>query len=122
MEIGELRAQEQPLRQYSRRIKGLENLNYWQRLSKLKLLSSKRCNERYRLFYIWKSLMGLVPSLNLNLKTDPRNGPKIIIENITGNIRRVQTLRERTIYIAGARFFNSMPQDYYKEEKEFFIF
>ena len=116
MEAGELKAQEQPLRQYSRRIKGLENLNYWQRLKRLKLLSSERRNERYRLFYVWKSLMGLVPSLNFKLKTDLRHGPKIVIENMTGCIRRVQTLRERTVYIAGAKIFNSMPR-YIREFK-----
>ena len=40
-EIGELWAQEQLIRLYSRRIKGLENLSYWQRLNHLKLLSSE---------------------------------------------------------------------------------
>ena len=109
-EKGELRAQEEPLRQFSRRIKGLENQNYWQRLNRLRLLSSERRNERYRLFYVWKSMAGLVPSLNFILKNDPRHGPKIIINNISGSIMRIQSLRERTIYISGAKIFNSMPR------------
>ena len=83
-------------------------MNYWQRPSHLKLLSSKRRNKRYRLFYIWKSIVGLVPSLDLNMKTDRRYGPKIIIDNISGSIMRIQTLIEKSIHIAGARIFNSI--------------
>ena len=109
-EIGELRSQENPLRIFSRRIRGMENMNYWQRLFKLKLLSSERRNERYRLFYVWKSLMGIVPSLDFELKQDVRSGPKIIIGKMTGCKMKIQTLRERSIYIAGARIFNAMPR------------
>ena len=63
--------------------------------------------------------MGLVPSLNLNLQTDPRHDPKIVIENITGSIRRIKTLRVRTLYIAGAKIFNSMPRYIWEFKGEF---
>ena len=45
------------------------------------------------------------------MKTDRRYGPKIIIDNISGSIMRIQTLIEKTIHIAGAQIFNSMPHN-----------
>ena len=41
-------------RNFTRRFAGLQNLNYWQRLSKLKLLSLQRRRERYMIIHVWK--------------------------------------------------------------------
>ena len=40
--VGDLRTMEQPLRTFSRRINGYQNLNYWQRLQFLKLSLNQR--------------------------------------------------------------------------------
>ena len=88
----------------------MQNLNYWQRLHKLQLYSAQRRNERYRLFYIWKSLRNMVPSLNLEVKNDLRYEIKVIIPKLSGKISSVRTIRERTVNINGARIFNSMPR------------
>ena len=53
------------------------------------------------------------------MKTDRRYGPKIIIDNISGSIMRIQTLIEKTIHIAGARIFNSMPKVIREFRREF---
>ena len=95
-EKGDLKAQGTPLRQFSKRVNGLHNLNYWQRLHKLQLLSAQRRNERYRLFYIWKSLRNLVPSLHLSTKNEQRFGTKIVIPKLTGKVTGIQKIRDRT--------------------------
>ena len=64
-----LRLLESPLREYTRRGKGLQEVNYWDRLKIFKLSSAQRRVERYRLIYTWKSLNGLASSLGINWKT-----------------------------------------------------
>ena len=41
-------------RNFTRRFAGLQNLNYRQRLSKIKLLSLQRRRERYMIIHVWK--------------------------------------------------------------------
>ena len=52
----------------------------------------------------------MVPSLNLEIKNDPRFGTKIKIPKLSGKISSVRSIRERTVNINGARIFNSMPR------------
>ena len=48
---GDLRLQQGPLKSYTKRGKGLYNLNYWQRLEIFKLSLLERCTERYKIQY-----------------------------------------------------------------------
>ena len=57
---------EGPLRSLTRSAWGLDGKNYWERLQAFKLYSNERRMERYAVMYIWKSINGLVPSLNLS--------------------------------------------------------
>ena len=107
---GELQNQEGPLRNFLRRWEGFENLNYWQRLFKAKIMSCERRNQRYRILYVWKSLNDMVPSLGLKTKFDPRNGTKIILPKYSGKIMRIRTLQEKHIKFEGSRLFNSLPR------------
>ena len=64
------------LRAYTKKAKGMYNLNYWERLKNFKLLSNQRRSERYKIIYIWKSLNGMVPSLGLKWNfNQSRSGP-----------------------------------------------
>ena len=47
---GDLQAQEGPLRSFTKRFKGLKDLNYWQRLSEAKIANYHRRLERYKIF------------------------------------------------------------------------
>ena len=53
-------------RNFTSRISGLENLDYWQRLGVLKMYSQERRRERYQIIFVWKVLQGLVQSYNLS--------------------------------------------------------
>ena len=48
--------------------------DYWDALNKLGLYSLERRRDRYRVIYLWKSLEGMVPSLGLQSKWNPRRG------------------------------------------------
>ena len=107
---GQLAALEAPLRAYTKRFEGFQNLNYWQRLAKAKLQSCQRRNDRYRLLYIFKSIYGHAPSLGLKTTTDKtRNGIKIEIPKISGSVQSIISMKENSINIYGARIFNSLP-------------
>ena len=68
--------------------------------------------ERYRIIYIWKILEGQVPNCGVELATlNVRLGRKCQIPALKKNGRQaVQTLREQTLQINGARLFNCLPK------------
>ena len=43
-------------KQFTERISGMSDLNYWERLAKLKQLSLQRRRERYSIIHLWKML------------------------------------------------------------------
>lgn len=53
---------EAPLRSYSRQVWGLCELPYRDRLKRLKLSSTQRRHERYKIIYCYKIIRGLVPN------------------------------------------------------------
>ena len=105
------------LRSFTRRIQGLENLNYWERLKELNLYSLERRRERYCIIYIWKILNNLAPNfsdpleIELTLGSD-RRGLKCKIPGIvSGAARSWKTIRENTLRIKGSKLFNKLPAD-----------
>ena len=109
---GDLLAQEGPLRTFSRKVRGLESKNYWQRLKSLGLQSTQRRNERYKILYTWKSLKGIVPDFGLvpTLSMGRNGGLRCKIPDVTGTKERIQTLRENSLVTEGPRLFNSLPK------------
>ena len=53
---------EKVLKDFSKKLPGLKESNYWERLRALKMNSEQRRLERYQIIYIWKILQGLVPN------------------------------------------------------------
>lgn len=45
---------------FTRKMSGMEDLNYRERLSKLRMYSQERQRDRYMIIFIWKMAMGLV--------------------------------------------------------------
>ena len=110
MTIGERKECEKPLKTFTKLSWECRELNYWQRLKHFKLLSNEQRMERYRVFYIWKSLNGYVPSLGLEWTNNVgRLGPTIKYPKIVGPEGRVRTLHKNSICWEGVRIFNSLP-------------
>ena len=84
-------------------------MNYWERLAHLKIYSQVRRLERYRALYVWKILEGISPNCGLNNSWSERRGREVIIPPIRGS-GKVQSLREASFQIHGARLFNSLPK------------
>jgi hypothetical protein len=75
--------------------------------------SQERRMERYRIMYIWKILEGYAPNCGVEeTPINPRIGRKIKISTLAKNGRAaIQTLRENSFQINGARLFNSLPKE-----------
>ena len=63
---GDIKAIENVQRCFTRRLDGMQNLDYWARLKVLNLMSLQRRRQRYMLIHVWKTIHGFVPdSANL---------------------------------------------------------
>ena len=87
--------------------------NYWDRLNILKMTSQERRMERYRIMHIWKILEGFAPNCGVELSPEnTRLGRKIKIPSLSKKGRQnIQTLREGSFQINGARLFNCLPKE-----------
>ena len=73
------------------------------------MLSQERRMERYRALYVWKILEGLTTNCGLETTTSDRRGREVIILPARGK-QGIQTLRENSFQVNGARIFNSLPK------------
>ena len=107
---GDIQKIESLFRFFSHQIKSISELNYWDRLSALKLYSQKRRMERYRIIYVWKIIEGIAPNVGIETHMSTRHGrlckiPQINLR-VTGTIR---TIREGSFQIRGPQLLNSIP-------------
>ena len=109
---GEIACQEKPLRLLTRKMRGLKSLNYWERLERLKMISTERRTERYKILYMWKIVNGLVPDLGIQIATeeDSRLGLTIKIPAKSGSRDLVQTMKDQYFTTHGPRLLNSLPK------------
>ena len=114
--IGQIRALEQIQRNFTSRITGLQNANYWERLKLLKLYSLERRRERYAIIYTWKIIMGLVPNFKEGLAVQTFDGGRRgtqchIPSRIRDAAQRIDTMRENSLPIRGPNLFNILPPE-----------
>ena len=75
LDVGNIRRIENVQREFTRRIAGLQDLDYWARLKNLHLMSLQRRRERYSIIHIWKILNNLSPNdIGLKFTTSARRG------------------------------------------------
>ncbi|KAL5264266.1 hypothetical protein ACHWQZ_G005385 [Mnemiopsis leidyi] len=99
-------------RTFTSRVSGLENLNYWERLSKLKLMSLQRRRERYIILMMWKILHNVVPnSCDIQFKTTSRHGAVAVIPPLSrASSIHNQSLYDRSFTVMGPKLWNKVPQ------------
>ena len=95
--------------QFTKRIRGLFDLHYWDRLSSLNLFSLQRRRERYVILYIWKIIQGLVPNPGINYApTNTGIGFTLVLPRLKGS-GHVKRLREQSLTYHGVRLYKSLP-------------
>ena len=97
---------------FSSKIPEIRNMNYWERIKHLKMFSQQRRMERYRIIYMWKCLEGKVPACGVTAAAaNARLGRRAAVPGLRpGGRRAVQTMREQSFQINGARLFNCLPR------------
>ena len=99
---------------FTKKIDGMYNLNYWERLRTLKLYSLERRRERYLIIYVWKIIRGIVPNIEGDNKIVPYDGGRLgTLCRIPGlnssAMRRIKTYKDNSFFVKGPKLFNCMP-------------
>ena len=98
-------------RHFTRKIDGMNQLTYRQRLKKLHMYSQERRRDRYMVIFIWKIAMGLVKGYKLDfINEGTRRGRECVVADIVRNSPvTVRRARENSLSVKGAKMFNLLP-------------
>ena len=108
--IGDIQVLESVQRTFTSRIIGMERLNYWQRLQKLKLSSLQRRRERFIIFHMWKIVNNQISNdLNIQFRYSERRGIFALIPSLHNTYSKVQTLYDNSFAVLGAKLWNILP-------------
>ena len=96
---------------FLRKIHTADKRNYWETLQSLKLYSTQRRRERYRILYIWKIIEKILPNVNNSVQCYQhiRHGRKCNVKYVRG-VAAIKNLKEASLPIRGACLFNVLPK------------
>ena len=99
-------------RNFTRKISSCSNLNYWERLKKLKLMSLQRRRERYIIIHTWKIANGAAPNdINMAFRKNQRLGLKATIPKLFPRAQNsVASHYHNSFGIKAARLWNLLPK------------
>ena len=107
----DIQAIEKIQRKFTKRINGLQDLNYYERLEKLHIYSMQRRRERYEVLYIMKIINHSVPNVGLKWKIFPRRGREIVPPPVQKNAKQsAMTMRRNSFRGKAAYLFNCLPE------------
>ena len=90
-----------------KRIEGMWNTQYKDRLKLLGMYSTERRTQRYRIIYCWKIVQGLVPNCGLTVVgARPGRGRILKVPKIMTKGRKA---REESFSVEGPLLFNCLP-------------
>ena len=88
----------------------LLGMNYWEKLSHLRVYSQERRRERYQICFLWKLTQGLTDGYSINWQWSDRRGRMAIPNNVPASANsKVKLARERSLGVHGAKLFNVLP-------------
>ena len=100
-------------RTFTRHIKGLEELDYAQRLKALDLFSIQRRHERYKIIYAYKIKEGLTPNISqvygLKFSNHGRHGCKCDIPAYPLYNNRAGKARDNSFALTASNLWNALP-------------
>ena len=109
--IHEIQKLERIQQSFTRKIMGCKELQYWERLKKLNLMSLQRRRERYCIVHVWKILNELAPNdVGFKFHSHQRLGIKAEIPPINKRSQlSVRTDYDKTFRVRAAQLFNLLP-------------
>ena len=102
---------EQVQRSFTSQIKGLDNLNYWERLKELGILSLQRRREQNIILHLWKIKYGINPnSINIEFKEHTRSSAiRALIKPLPKIKGKLLTQYDESFVVRSARLWNVLP-------------
>ena len=95
----------------------LLGINYWEKLSFLRVYSQERRRERYQICFLWKQNLGLINGYDLKWQWSDRRGRLAIPNRIARDApSKVKKARERSLGVHGAHIFNLLPKKLRNED------
>ena len=98
-------------RAFTRKIEGMNGVDYWLRLKLLRLYSVERRRERFIIIYLFKMLHGLVPNIGMTFTENDRTGihfyQPVTKKMMTGCFKNMKT---QCFSYTAARIYNSLPR------------
>ena len=109
--VTEIQMLEGVQRTFTSRIGGLNDMNYWERLAHLNLMSLQRRRERYTILMMWKILHKVVPNCcKIEFIETLRHGTKAVIPSLSKcSSPRNQTLYDSSFAVRGPKLWNKVP-------------
>ena len=83
------------------------NVNYHDRLKRLKIYSLERRRDRYTILYIYKIIIGTVPNPGLQYTNYERHGIKVTPKFKRNSV--VQSIRNASFFVKGTLMYNNLP-------------
>ena len=95
------------------RIRGCKDLNYWERLKELNMMSLQRRRERCTLVHIFKIKAGIYPNtIDLSFKISSRpTAVKAVLKPLPRVSGKLLTLYEESFTINAAKLWNILPPE-----------
>ncbi|KAL5270062.1 hypothetical protein ACHWQZ_G003521 [Mnemiopsis leidyi] len=111
--ISDIQTIENIQREFTRRISGLKERNYWERLTELKLFTLQRRRKRYSIIQVWKIKNGLAPnSVGMKFYESARLGIRAKIPRFNYKAQvSISTAYDDSFGLKGARLWNILPMN-----------
>ena len=112
---GDIQLLEGIQRAYTKQIRDMTDLSYWDRLKELGLCSQQQRKDRYWVIYMWKILEGQVPNpapLALQPYTTEKTGRKCLRQSLPiWAPEKIRTLLASSLTYEGPKTFNALPKE-----------
>ena len=111
--IQDIEAIEKIQQNFTKRLSNCQNLNYWERLKKLKLMSLQRRRERYIIIHTWKIVHGHAPNdIGMEFKSNSRRGLKAVVPSLYPKAQTsMSTHYHNSFGVKAARLWNLLPKE-----------
>lgn len=111
--ITDIQTLENIQKQFTKKILGFNDFDYWTRLKKLKLLSLQRRRERYTIIHVWKIVNEKAPNgTDMKFYTSARFGVRALVPSFNYKAQRsVSTAYDNSFGVKAARLWNILPKE-----------
>ena len=111
--IADIQSIESIQRQFTRRIRGFKDTNYWDRLKELRLCSLQRRRERYMIIHVWRILQGICPNdISMVFRNNQRLGIKIVLPSLNKQASvSAKSCYDNSFSVRAGKLWNLLPRE-----------